>query len=188
MLPKFKPWNYRGEFSECTFKVVRSFASDTRSNYCNCIVTSWHANAFELLALCWGIHWWMGDSSVIPQPQQTQTQVTGRVDRRTIIPISVNKLSVSHLDTSACQNGDFFFQPIFRKTKTQVHRQLDRRTNAWNDNNTPRHRCRTMVSHPATSYCKILCHPYHLWANAQKPKMRRTNGRANEWPEGVNLV
>ena len=35
-------------------------------------------------------------------------------------------------------------------------------TNAWNDNNTHRHRCQPRVSHLDTSACPILCHSFQV--------------------------
>ena len=71
--------------------------------------------------------WWQ-QPSPIPTQTQTQTQTAGRMNRskiipistenwkcgewtggRTMIPISMSKLRISHLDTPACQNIDFFF-------------------------------------------------------------------------------
>ena len=47
-----------------------------------------------------------------PSLNQTQTQMARQTNRWTIIPISVDKLKASHLDTSVCQNVDHFFPAI----------------------------------------------------------------------------
>ena len=65
-------------------------------------------------------------------------------------------LSVSHLDTSACQIVGHFFQALCM----QAHGWLDGRTNAWNDNNTHRHQCWPRVSHLETSAFLTLCHSF----------------------------
>ena len=70
-------------------------------------------------------------------------------------------LSVSHLDTSACQIVGHFFQALcMRNTQTQAHGWLDGWTNAWNDNNTHRHQCWPRVSHLETSAFLTLCHSF----------------------------
>ena len=80
--------------------------------------------------------WWQQPStSASPTQTQTRTQTAGQMHRWAIIPISIDKLKASHLDTSACQNIDFSSKRFARNTKTQAHRQLDGWMNAWNDNN-----------------------------------------------------
>ena len=86
-------------------------------------------------------------SNLSVNAQKPENVVNGRADGRTIIPLSMNKLRVSRRDTSACQNIDFSSKRFVSNTKTQAHGQLDRRTNAWNDDKTHRHRCRIGVSY-----------------------------------------
>ena len=69
-------------------------------------------------------------------------------------------LSVSHLDTSACQIVGHFFQALCMQYTNQAHGWLDGRTNAWNDNNTHRHQCWPRVSHLETSAFLTLCHSF----------------------------
>ena len=66
---------------------------------------------------------------VICQQMHRNLECRGRMDGRTIIPAAINKLRMSRLGTSACQNR-LFFQRCFRNTKTQVHGQLGGLKNA----------------------------------------------------------
>ena len=95
-----------------------------------------------------------------------------RTDRRTII--NVDKLRLSHLDTSTCQNIDFSSKWFVRniKTQPQSHRQLGRRMNVWKDNNTHRLRCRLRVKSSGyismPNFMAFL--PSDLSANEHKPE------------------
>ena len=70
-----------------------------------------------------------------------------RTDRQTNNNIHKHPwmLSVSHLDTSACQIVGHFFQALCMQ---------------WNDNNTHRHQCWPRVSHLETSAFLTLCHSF----------------------------
>ena len=68
-------------------------------------------------------------------------------------------LSVSHLDTSACQIVGHFFQALCMQY-TNPSPWMVGRTNAWNDNNTHRHQCWPRVSHLETSAFLTLCHSF----------------------------
>ena len=78
--------------------------------------------------------WWQ-QPSASASPTQTWTQMARQMNRWAIIPISIDKLKASHLDTSACQNIDFSSKRFVLNSKTQAHGQLDGWMNAWNDNN-----------------------------------------------------
>ena len=78
------------------------------------------------------------------------------------------------------------YKQFDRNTKTQAHGQLDTRWNAWNYNNTHRHRCRPRVSHLNTSACSILCHSFHVLCQQMsiQLKMQRTNGQTDRQADG----
>ena len=68
-----------------------------------------------------------------------------------------------------------------RNTKAQVHGQLDGRTNAWNENNTHRHRPR--VRHMDASACQLLCLP-SMWYVSKCAKTWKCDERTGGWTDG----
>ena len=77
-------------------------------------------------------------SDLTANAKKPENVVNRQTDGQSIIPISMNKLRLSHLDTSACQNVDFFFQEICPQyqnlsswTVWRTDRQTDGGTNEW---------------------------------------------------------
>ena len=71
---------------------------------------------------------WSSTSSQIlqpsPRPTQTQTQMARQANRWVIIPISVYKVKVSHMVTSACQNVDNIHRHRCRPGVNNLYRSI----------------------------------------------------------------
>ena len=125
--------------------------------------------------------------SDLSAPENAVNEQTDRwTDRQTNNNIHKHPwmLSVSHLDTSACQIVGHFFQALCMQY-TNPSPWLDGRTNAWNDNNTHRHQCWPRVSHLETSAFLTLCHSFPVTCQqmCKNLKMWLTDLLTDKWTD-----
>ena len=111
------------------------------------------------------------------------------------IPISINKLRVSRLDTSACQNDDVFVQEICPQYQNPSPWTVERRDECIKSKQYPSALmfAESKISEYISMPNCMSFPPSDLSANVQKPEKSgewtngRTDGGTNEWPEGISM-
>ena len=124
---------------------------------------------------------WCDKPSPSPAPNtNTNPNKPKRPNKRPIIPISIDKLRVSDLDTSVCQNVDFFFQAHALAPENAVNEQTDRWTDRETNNNIHKHPWMLSVSHLDTSACQIVGHFFQALCLQYTNPSPRMVGRTDE--------
>ena len=112
-------------------------------------------------------------------------------DGQKIIPISINKLRLSRLDTSACQNDDVFVQEICPQYQNPSPRTVERKDERIKSKQYPSALMLPRLRYLNTSACQIVCHFLQVICQQMCRNLKKVvNERADEgisMPSTLNL-